>query len=203
MMMKQKTILLIIATVIITTYACNSTTNREHKISVGTTVTTENSYSFKNPETEKLSIAAFELRKNGDYNQSISVYKQAIQLEPDNPKLFFDISECYWRMNMADEAIASLDKAILIDDSSTIFYNNLGLIYWQLYKDEKAIENFEKAIKLDSTNWVQYSNLAMAYNSNGEQQKACVTFNKAKELGLDDQTINNTKHLAIIKQRCE
>ena len=202
-MKRLKKISAIIFTIIIAINACKPKSNKKHNISINTTVITKTSYSFQNPEAETLSIKAFDLKQNKEYSKAISIYKEAIQVEPDNPKLFFDVSECYWQMNMADEAIASLNNAILLDDSSILFYNNLGLIYWQLYQNEKAIENFETAIKLDSTHWIPYSNIAMAYYTQGEQQKACETFNKSKLLGLDEQTIKNSKHLLLIQERCK
>jgi len=72
-------------------------------------------YTFKNKKAEQLSIRAFELKKNNDFNKAIKLYKQAIEIESKNPKLFFDISECYANSEKFNEAINMLD--ILSDNS--------------------------------------------------------------------------------------
>lgn len=182
--------------------SCKSKSNPKHKIDIRSNLPITLPYTFKTPKAEQLSVTAFNLKKEGDYDEAIAKYKEAIKIEPANPKLFFDLSECYSRSDKANEAIASLETAIILDDSCAVCYNNLGLIYWQLYKDQYALNNYQKAIQLDSNNWVYYSNMSLAYYSNRETSQACKAFNRAKLLGLDEKTVKADKHLKEVEQLC-
>jgi len=160
-------------------------------------------YSFKTKKAEFLSIEAFNLRKVEKYDEAIILYQQAINIEPDNPKLFFDISECYANNYDLTNALMMIDTAIILDSLNSHFYNNRGLIYWKQFNNEKAIVDYEKAIGLDSTNWVIYSNLSIAYYSSKKKTEACETFKVAQSLGLTSSFINNDNHLKNIEESCK
>jgi tetratricopeptide (TPR) repeat protein len=160
-------------------------------------------YTFKTEKAEDLSVKAFALRKESKYDEAINLYQQAIAIEPDNPKLFFDISECYANKKELNEALFALDTAIKLDSLNPNFYNNRGLIYWKLYKDENAIIDYNHAIALGSQNWVTYSNLSIVYYWNKKQIEACETFKTAKKLGLPADVITNDKHLTVLQESCK
>jgi tetratricopeptide (TPR) repeat protein len=161
------------------------------------------SYTFKEKKAEQLSIEAFELQKNKDYSQAINLYRQAIKVEPDNPKLFFDISNCYANTENWNEAIFMLDTAIALDRLNPAFYSNRGFYFWKLYKDQNAIDNYKKAISLDSTNWTFYSNLSIAYYTVKKEGEACKMFKIAQTLGLTTTTINSDRYLKKVEDLCE
>src|SRR5687767_5501208 len=52
-------------------------------------------YKFKSAEAEQLSIEAFALKDEEKFSEAVGLYKKAIAIEPDNPKLYFDMAECY------------------------------------------------------------------------------------------------------------
>ncbi len=158
-------------------------------------------YGFDFLETEQLSIQAYELRKQKQYFEAIGIYKQARNLEPKNPRLLFDLSETYARINNLETAITLLDSAIMIDDKYAGFYNNRGLLYYKLKKNDKAINDYQKAIELDSTQFTFYSNLALVYYHEDLFDKSCQQIEKAEQLGLN---INKFKVIKRIKRRyCE
>jgi len=142
-------------------------------------------YSFKYSKTEELNIKAFELRERKKYHYAISLYRKAISIEPENPKLYFDISECYAQINELESAIYVLDTAILLDSDIPVFYNNRGLLYYKLGENQKAIQDYKIAVKLDSTKYWYYLNLALVYNILEEYEKANKMLDKAEELGQD------------------
>jgi len=158
-------------------------------------------YGFELLETEQLSIEAFELKKQKQYIEAIIIYKQARNLEPKNPKLLFDLSETYAKINDLETAISLLDTAIIIDDTYPGFYNNRGLLYCKLKGNDKAIQDYHKAIELDSTQSSFYANLAMVYYYENLFDISCQQIDKAESLGLN---INDYKELKRIKKRyCE
>jgi len=162
-------------------------------------VSTPHGFDYK--ETEQLSIQASELRKQKQYFESIEIYKQARNLEPENPRLLFDLSEVYARVNDLETAISLLDTAILIDNKYAVFYNNRGLLFYKLKQNDKAILDYLKAIELDSSQFTFYSNLALVYYHEDLYEKACQQIKTAEQLGLK---IQNYKELKRIKKKyCE
>lgn len=153
-------------------------------------------YTFKYKETEELSIKAFGLLESGQYYEAIVIYEKALELEPENPKLLFDLSGTYSQTNDLEKAIVLLDKAIMIDSTCAEFYNNRGLLYYKLIENNKAAFDFNKAIEIDSTNYVFFANLALVYYHQNLFDKSCECIKKAEKLGLD---IEDSKELKRIK----
>ncbi|MBK8141822.1 MAG: tetratricopeptide repeat protein [Chitinophagaceae bacterium] len=120
-------------------------------------------FNFKTDKAEMLSIKAFKLNKQKEYDRAILLYREAIEIEPDNPKLFFDLSDCYFEINNLEQAILILDTAILLDSNYAPFYNNRGLYYCNLNKNKKGMIDLKKALQLDSSSYTIYLNLALAY----------------------------------------
>ena len=180
---------------------CNN--NQENKSYSDPAVPVDLPYTFKNKSTEKLSMKAFKLREEKNFLEAINVYNEAINNEPENPKLFFDISECYAEINKFKEALLALDNAIKLDSLNAYFYNNRGLIYYRTNKDQNAIREYKKAIQLDSLNYVIHANLSLAYYSSNNIQSACKEFMKAKQLGLKLNEITKQPGMKNLKQMCE
>jgi len=158
-------------------------------------------YRFENKVAEKLSVEAFDLRKSKQFSKAIDVYKQALIIEPNNPKLLFDISSCYSMINDLESAISVLDKAILIDSTFAGFYNNRGLNYYKLKADDKAIKDYQKAIQLDSTQWIFFANIALVYYYENDFNNSCESIKTAERLGMD---LSNVSELERIKRKkCE
>jgi len=155
-------------------------------------------YGFEFYETEQLSIEAFELRKEKKYLEAIHIYKQARILEPQNPRLLFDLSETYARVNNLETAVALLDTAIIIDNQFAGLYNNRGLLFYKLKQNDKAIHDYQKAIELDSTQVTFYTNLALVYYHEDLFTKACEQIEKAEQLGFK---IENKKEIKQIKEK--
>lgn len=160
-------------------------------------------YTFKSQKAEQMSVKAFDLKKEKKFDDAISLYGQAIKVEPDNPKLFFDLSECYMSIDKLEQAILLLDTAIMLDPFRSAFYNNRGLNQWHLYKNEAAIRDYQKALEFDSSNWVIYSNLSIAYFGNKEQLEACKMFKIAKKFGLNMANYKEDENLRIIEKLCQ
>jgi Flp pilus assembly protein TadD len=160
-------------------------------------------YRFKSKEAEQLSVSAFNLEKDGNYENAISQYHKAIQIENDNPKLYFELSECYARNNELQQAVMALNSAIILDSSYPGFYSNRGVCYYHLFEDEKAVADFEKAVQLNSKNPVYYYNLSMAYYSTNRLNEACNAFTQAKTLGLDIDKTKNQNEFIKLQELCK
>ena len=95
-------------------------------------VTVSEPFTFQTEKAELLSVKAFDLKKRRNYYEAILLYREALEIEPDNPKLFFDLADCYSNINSLEYAVLLLDTAIILENSYAPFYNNRGLYYYNL-----------------------------------------------------------------------
>lgn len=182
---------------------CITLNNCKQKTTYSKAIPIDLPYKFKTEKAESLSVKAFNLRKEKKYDEAISLYQQAIAIEPDNPKLFFDVAECYGYQKQQDKELFALDTAIHLDSLNPDFYNNRGLVYWKLYKDENAINDYKKAIELGSKRQAVFCNLALAYYTSKKQTQACEAFNIAKKLGLKASDIADDEYLRALDESCK
>ncbi len=182
---------------------CITLINCKQKTTYSKAIPIDLPYKFKTEKAQSLSVKAFNLRKEKKYDEAISIYQQAIAIEPDNPKLFFDVSECYANKQEFNESLFALDTALKLDSLNPDFYNNRGLIYWKLYKDENAINDYKQAIALGSKNWVVFSNLALAYHTSKKETQACEALKIAKKYGLMASDIAKDEHLSALDDLCK
>jgi len=168
-----------------------------------TDILTRPPYPFRTSEAEQLSIKAFDLKKANKCDEAVSVYRQAIEIESDNPRLFFDLADCYSKINELELAVLTLDNAILLDSSYEGLFNNRGLYYYKLKDNQKAIKDFTKAIELDSSIWWFYANIALVYYSDDKTLEACEAFQKAKQLGLKLDDLDDQFDLEKLEEICD
>lgn len=165
------------------------------RYNVGKGVSIITPYKFRYKETEELSVQAFEYRKSKNYYPAIIIYQNAIKLEPENPRLYFDQAECYAIINKLEIAVSKLDTAILIDSTWAGTFNNRGLLFYKLGKSNNAIKDYLKALSLDSTQLSIYANLALAYFGIKDYDKSCEAIKRLDNTNLDDRTIQRIKQI--------
>jgi len=156
-------------------------------------------FEFKKKEAEELSIKAFQLAKSKQYSDAIPIYRTAINIEPQNPKLYFDLANCYAFTDNLEQAILLLDTAIVLNSEFAPFYSNRGLLHYKLKQNDNAIRDFKYSIKLDSTNSKLYFNLSLVLYEQNQFEESCKAYKNAERLGLN--TRDEMKE--VIKKKCE
>jgi tetratricopeptide (TPR) repeat protein len=107
---------------------------------------------------EMLGNAYFNL---GQYDNAISAYKAALQLNPDHPwaeALYYGIARGYYQQRAYEEAINAVQKMLAIarDDGQSIddyrVYDILGNAQFALGRYEKAVEAYRTALQIAPPN---------------------------------------------------
>ena len=190
--------------VIVIFFACNQTSNKDSdSLEPASTIKISFRYAFKTKEAKQLSIKAFDLRKVGQFDEAIDFYQKAIIIEHDNPKLFFDMADCYARTNRLNDAIHALDTAITLDSLYAPLYNNRGFYNYKLYNDQDAINDYKKAIELDSMRDVYHINLSLVYYTNKNYSEACDEFRIAVHLGSNLNVYKNQPEFEKLNELCK
>jgi tetratricopeptide (TPR) repeat protein len=86
--------------------------------------------------------------ERGEYTQALGVLTDALNEDPDNPKIHRDLGIAYYKTGQYEQALLELSKAKegLEKDGSAIFH--LGLAYERLGQYDKAIEEYSNYVKL-------------------------------------------------------
>ncbi|MCF8054688.1 MAG: tetratricopeptide repeat protein [Deltaproteobacteria bacterium] len=100
-----------------------------------------------------------------NYDQAIVYLKKALEnpLYDSPAAALYNLATAYWRQGDKTKAIATAQKAVVVDPGSPLF-PNVYLLLGDIYKDagdyEKAQTHYEKTLALDSTNSAALAKLA-------------------------------------------
>ena len=159
------------------------------------------------------------------FEQSISAFDAAIQLEPDDDFIYYLKSRPQKSLNKYKEALISINKAIEMDSEYPSYYRQRGNLYFDwteentnsentdlekafsFYANQKKSEkrvllaekDFKKAIELDDENILNYWSLLKVYKYRKDYKKQIEVFDKLEKLTPNDETIYSERGLAKMK----
>jgi len=132
-------------------------------------------------------LAACHMHLN-EFEAAKKAYERLIELQPQNPEGYFNLSITLKKLNKYQEALCSLQKTIDLDGQHAKAHNSLGVILRKLGRLEQAIEAFRKATTIDRQNAKAFNNLGVAIaeaakiNTDIEIQEAIAAVDKAISL---------------------
>ncbi len=117
--------------------------------------------------------AGTDFLKTGNFEQSRSEFKAAIDIEPQCPEALNDIGVSYLRQNNRDAAADWFQKALDVDPLFPNSLNNLALIMYRKGDYASAIRCYRQALKLENKNDCELeTNLANALRDKGNFKEA-------------------------------
>ena len=120
--------------------------------------------------------------KDGQYENAIQEFDQAIQLDPDHSKAYYNRGISYFYLGQDQTAINDYTKAIQLNPDDADAYNNRGVSYENLGQYQTAINDYTKAIQLDPYDASAYYNRGISYSALGQDQTAINDYTKAIQL---------------------
>lgn len=106
---------------------------------------------------------AVDRANQGNFRGAISDLDHAIELEPQNAKLYANRAGLYSILNEYDRAEADATHAIALDPNQSLAYLNRGTARQSLKKYQQAIEDYTQALKIGVPQWSK----ALIYFSRG------------------------------------
>jgi Flp pilus assembly protein TadD len=103
------------------------------------------------------------------------LYREAIDLDPENAQLYNDLGYCYFLQGNLSESEKTIAKAVAMAPNTTRFHNNLGMVYGHQQKYKQALQEFREA----GSDADAYFNLAFVYASQEKTDEAKACFQKA------------------------
>ena len=121
------------------------------------------SESFRNADT--FNNIGWEHHQIQEYNESLNLYKQALNICKDFPMVWNNKGLAHFRLGQFDDALHSYKEAIRINPKFIPPYSNIGILYWELKKDKiKAIQWFELALSIDPKYHIAQEYVSMLKN---------------------------------------
>lgn len=117
----------------------------------------------------RLNLASL-LNSERQFIQANKIYKELIELIPEDAQVNTLYGNSLVELNNIEEAIIFLKKAASIKPESNIF-NDIGLCYMYLGEEKKAEEFYYKSIELDDLNLKAYYNLSGLKNHKFNENK--------------------------------
>ena len=129
----------------------------------------------------KYASKADNLRKAGQYKESVACYLQSIMLERNNYRSYLGLGQSYKYLNDYDKAIKTLEKSAQINPTDYKVFYEMGICYLLKAMPEEAIKCFQKSVMLDRSQLDVQLQLALAHELVDEKDMAMLIYNKLIE----------------------
>jgi uncharacterized RDD family membrane protein YckC len=144
-------------------------------------------------------------------DENILELKMAIELEPNNPRLWLDLGSAYTWISSEGSLKDGLEadkKAEELDPENVVYINNVGDMLIRMGKYEEAILQFQKTLRLTDKSGYANLSLGMAYqelrivdSAKEHFQKAIDIFTSQNDDGkFDDEILNARKRMSELSQ---
>jgi tetratricopeptide (TPR) repeat protein len=138
-------------------------TRSEHNASEHKATDTRSIALASAPKKSSVSIAAQEraiethnqgetLRKQGQWENAIAAYQQAIALNPEFSWAHHSLGDCYKKLGSWDEAAAAYRQAIALEADFVWSYYSLAEVCERLEHWEDAQKNYQQVLAIDANN---------------------------------------------------
>ncbi len=139
---------------------------------------------------------ALAYKKIGDLSNTITNYKKAIELNPNNYSALFNLSLTYKEQRMTDEAILYAKKCLEIKNNDDELFAMLSGYYEEKKDYNSSIESLRRAILLNNKKYIYFYNLGVLLSKQEKYYEAESAYIKALE--LNDKHIESYINIASL-----
>lgn len=115
---------------------------------------------------------------DGEYDDAIRAYKEAVTLRPNNALGHYDLANALNRKGQYKDSISEYQKALALKEGPDV-HNGLGVALYQSGQHEAAIAEYQKAIALAPARSEAHYNLGVAYYQLGRYKEASDKYREA------------------------
>lgn len=129
---------------------------------------------------------AMELQAQGEIEKALTYFRQALQLNPDDPELHNKVGSTLSNLGRQAEAIQHLQRALELRPNFAEASANLGSALLAEHKIPEAISQYERALEIKPDSVAAHNNLGTALSARGDFEQALSHFRRAYELDPSD-----------------
>ena len=139
------------------------------------------------PATEfyRLSDAAGELARKGDYAAAAVEWTKAMELDPADGKVRYHLAYALDKQDQLDQAIEQYRKSVELDDTNASAYASLSIALARAGNLPESIAAAKQALALNPKDVLTEGNLATSLLETGQTDEALEHIRKALELDPD------------------
>jgi tetratricopeptide (TPR) repeat protein len=108
----------------------------------------------------------------GDYEQSIRFFNEALSENPDHRMSLLIRGSAYLKSNRLTEAVTDFDRVIALFPDDVRAYHLLGVAKATRGDDPEALRDFDKAIELDAAYGAAYASRSTVHQRLGNEELA-------------------------------
>lgn len=138
--------------------------------------------------------AAVEHHDAGRLAQAETLYRQILQVDPENPEALQMLGLVFHQTGNQGTAIQFMERALAIRPSDPAFHNNLGNAFAAEGRTDEAIARYERAIALKPNYAEAHSNLANMLKKCGRLDEAVTRYKRA--IALNNHSAETHNNLA-------
>ncbi|MFQ5706543.1 MAG: tetratricopeptide repeat protein [bacterium] len=122
----------------------------------------------------------------GSLVEAESRYRMAIEIEPENIELIYDLSIVLYYQTRLSEAATYLEKLLALNPEYSAAHYRVGLTYYHLGRYDEAAEHFKKCTLLTPDYIMAHYHLGVVYSKMGKLEEAIDEFNHQLDKNLKD-----------------
>jgi len=126
--------------------------------------------------------------QKGEVDQSIALYTQAIEIDPDNHVLYSNRSAAYMKTDSKSKALKDAERCVELAPEWTKGYNRLGVAQQSLKRFDAAMDSFKKGLQLEPSNTTLWSALSACQEA-FEKDKTERYSEAAREREIEEQRL--------------
>lgn len=130
-------------------------------------------------EVAELLAKGEEFHLEGRYKEAEEMYKQVLQLDPQNSVAYHHLGIMALQGKQFDLAKKLFKASIDLDPNNVRYLMDLGTAYFSLQRFPEATEVYKKAVELDADNYEAQYNLGTIYLERGMYEEASQHLDKA------------------------
>lgn len=139
---------------------------------------------------------------NSDYNQSISAYNKAVELNDKSIPAYLGRAKLYMVKDQEIAALPDFETVLKLDKKNSEANYGLGIIRYNQKSYKKAIKLFKEALSLDEKNPMIHQYLMLSYYARNDKKnlkKAYSKFEKKVSTEQIDEFRSNAENYAVIQ----
>jgi superkiller protein 3 len=126
------------------------------------------------------------LHVNGDYEEAIAAYDQALKIKSDDHEVWSNRGIALGNLGRYEEAIASYDEALKFKPDYHQAWYKRGITLGNLGRFEEAITSYDEALKFKPDYHEAWNKRGIALSQLGRLEEAIASFDEALKIKPDD-----------------
>jgi tetratricopeptide (TPR) repeat protein len=140
------------------------------------------------------------LLNQGQTDEAISEYQEAIRLKPDYADAHYNLGLALARKNQIDEAISQYQTALHLKPDSADAHYSLGIAFDNKNQFDEAVSQFQETLRLKPDDADTHVALGVVLLDKGQIDEAISQYQEALRLKPDDAAAHNKLGIALAQK---